>query len=153
MKARCQICGEVYAEVDTETLRHPIRGHMFLSPDPAHEFPEPFAPDLDWEFMRCPYGRIHRPMIEGTGILTEHGMVRIPKDGEPAYLDNGIVDEVDRKTVCDQAMTPSDEDAARMIGQPPITPATKFTCGHCGKSFPTRKGFRGHMLRDHRKKK
>ena len=153
MKARCQLCGEVYAEVDLVTLRHPIKGSMFKSPDPAHEFPEPFAPELDWEYMRCPYGRTHRPMIEGTGILTDQGMIRIPPDGGPSFLDNGVVDEVDRKKICDQAMTPSDEEAARMIGRPIDSKPSTFTCGNCGKVFPTRKGFRGHMLRDHRKKK
>jgi hypothetical protein len=42
MKAICQICGEVFAEVDLNTLRYPVTGAMFNSPDVPHGYPAPF---------------------------------------------------------------------------------------------------------------
>jgi hypothetical protein len=114
MKAICQICGEAYANLDLSTLRYPLTGAMFLSPDTKHGVPAPFDPSLDWEFMRCPFGRIHRPIIEPDAVLTNKGLFRLPEDGGPAFLDPTAPQEIDRSGVGDQVLQVSDEEAERM---------------------------------------
>lgn len=82
----CQICSERIAVVDTERLSYPMIGAMFQSPDPAHGYPDPFAPSLDWEAMRCPYGP-HRPFLRDDQILTPAGLINLPQETQPATLE------------------------------------------------------------------
>ncbi len=70
MKVRCEICLETIAEVELDSLRLPLTGGMFGSPDAEHGFPAPFHPSLYWEVMRCPYAPppSHRPFIDEDAI-------------------------------------------------------------------------------------
>jgi len=124
MKAICQICGELFAEVSIErskggdvipSLRYPLTGAMFGSPDPYHGVPAPFEPSAEWQFMMCPYGRIHRPMVQDDLVRTEQGMVRLPKDGSPAFIDPAAGGEVDRSCLDDATVQVSDEEAERRV--------------------------------------
>jgi hypothetical protein len=124
MKAICQICGELFAEVSIEgskagnaipSLRYPLTGAMFGSPDPYHGVPAPFDPSAEWQFMMCPYGRIHRPMVQDDLVRTEQGMVRLPKDGSPAFIDPAAGGEVDRSCLDDATVLISDEEAERRV--------------------------------------
>ncbi|MFH2075573.1 MAG: C2H2-type zinc finger protein [Pseudomonadota bacterium] len=124
------ICGESiglvgiegFQEIDGETgkvrdilpLRYPFRGSMVGSPDAFHSIPAPFAPEIDFEFARCPYGRIHRPMVLDDAVLTHKGLVRLPKDGSPAYLDKTASTEVDRHSIGDRVIQVPDDVAERM---------------------------------------
>lgn len=72
IKIRCEICSELFAIADTDTLRRPMRGHMFKTIDAWHGVPDPFEPSLDWEAMRCPFGRQHRPFTAEDSVLDEH---------------------------------------------------------------------------------
>jgi hypothetical protein len=132
MRVICQICGEFIAECSIEgvsmtveggpvlvkhtiaPLRYPLSGAMFGSPDPTHAVPAPFDSSLDWEYMRCPYGRIHRPMVKDYLVKTHKGMVRLPKDGSPAFLDPTETGDVDRESVGDRMTTVSDRDAEKI---------------------------------------
>lgn len=125
MRVFCQLCGHEYAEVSLEgrpadgvvraiaPLRYPLSGAMFGSPDPFHGIEPPFDPSLDWETFRCPMGRIHRPMATPDLVLTHKGMVRLPKDGGPAFLDPTARAEVDRESIGDRTIMVSDEEAER----------------------------------------
>lgn len=85
MKARCQICGEWFAEVSTSFLSYPLTGAMFKSKDPFHDFPAPFPPHVTWEDFRCPYGN-HRPLIKDDEIQTDQGLITLKKDGSSAHV-------------------------------------------------------------------
>lgn len=147
MKALCQICGEVYAIVNIDTLRYPLTGAMFGSPDPFHGAPAPFAASLDWTFMRCPYGRIHRPMVQDDIVITDQGVVRLPKDGGAAFIDPTTTAEVDRHSIGDRVIQVSDEDAERVtraaisIGE---SRQPGFVCPTCGKECKNAFGLTGH---------
>ena len=110
-KAICQICGEVFAVVKPYTLSYPLDGGMFLSPDSAHGVAAPFFPGTPWEDFRCPYGRTHRPMVKDNEIWTDEGMLIIPKDGSPSYIDKERSNEVGRESIIDRCTTVSDEEA------------------------------------------
>lgn len=185
MRAFCQICGEFYSEVSIEgvsegggiraiaPLRYPLTGVMFGSSDPFHGVPPPFDPSLTWEFMRCIYGRIHRPMVQDDLILTHKGMVRLPKDGSQAYLDPTASSEVDRDSISDRVMQVPDDVAERMaretIGRQINTdivqsiadeeseseekPKECFQCPACKRSFDTRRQLNGHIGGAHRVKR
>jgi hypothetical protein len=171
MKAKCQICDEFYAEVDLKTLRYPLAGSMFGSPDPVHGFDAPFDPSIEWEYMRCPYGRMHRPMVNDDAVLTEKGLVRLPRDGSPAYIDKDSTGEVDRSCIVDRAIQVPDDVAERMArsaltikSETPIKgihlyevkidpDKSAFICAACGKSFDTKRQLMGHKGGAHRKAK
>ena len=123
MLAVCQICGEVFAEISLEgrldsgiaiaPLRYPMNGTMFGSADPFHGVLPPYALSaaVEWEHMRH-YG-IHRPTINPDEVLTTKGLVKLPKDGAPAYLMNAQPPEMDREKIVDAVVMVSDEDAER----------------------------------------
>ncbi len=183
MKAICQICGEVFAEVVIEgseagvavaPLRYPVNGAMFGSPDPFHGVPAPFDPSAEWQFMMCPYGRIHRPMVQDDLVRTEQGMASLPKDGSPALIDPSAVAEVDRACLSDATVQVSDEEAERRVREGMLTRAAAaaaekqevsapdsggrsdpeggtagcqppdFTCRVCGRSFKSASALKGH---------
>lgn len=125
----CQICNEAIGEVSLEgvstsvpgqqrmvthtiaPLRYPFSGAMVGSPDPVHEVPAPFEASLDWEAARCPYGRTHRAMVEEDLVKTTKGMVRLPRDGGPAFLDGSVTGDIDRATISSNSIRVPDEDA------------------------------------------
>ena len=125
MLAVCQICGEVFAEISLEgrldsgiaiaPLRYPMNGTMFGSADPFHGVLPPYALSaaVEWEHMRH-YG-IHRPTINPDEVLTTKGLVKLPKDGAPAYLMNAQPPEMDREKIADAVVMVSDEDAERQV--------------------------------------
>lgn len=78
LDAICEICGEVYARIDTDNMFNPMRGEAFLSHDEFHGYPPPFQPDQDFETMRCIWGN-HRPFINEGKIKTPQGW-RVFKD-------------------------------------------------------------------------
>lgn len=185
MRAICQICEEFYALVDVDdfvetsgetgltrtvkALRYPLTGEMFGSPDAVHSVPAPFHPSLDFEAMRCPYGRTHRPMVQDDAVLTYKGIVKLPKDGSKAYLDMTSSTEVDRHSIGDRVMQVPDEEAERMAraalvveSKEPIPPLyvyevtvdpekSAWICATCGKSFDKQRSLQGHMM-SHKKK-
>jgi len=88
----CQNCRELIGKVDPEKLSLPLKGYMFESVDDRKHPPFPH-PDVEWEFMRCPYGPRdpnnpnvgHRPFRYPNQILTfEDGLVTI--EGEVNVL-------------------------------------------------------------------
>lgn len=74
LKCKCSICGEIYGAIDILTIRKPLDGSMFLSPDPIHGYPAPWQGDkrMTFNFMQCPYGP-HRPFETEDHILTVKG--------------------------------------------------------------------------------
>jgi hypothetical protein len=54
VRIRCEICQEIIATIDRNTIEAPIEGWMFESPDFIHQIPDPFHHSLTWETMRCP---------------------------------------------------------------------------------------------------
>ena len=117
MKVICQICGEVVAETDMARLSYPLRGGMFSSPDPVHGFPDPFESGLDWEFMRCPYGRTHRPFSLDNVIQTDQGMITLPRGNNAAPSLSEIQTPMNRQEIGDHTTlaTVSDELAGDLV--------------------------------------
>jgi len=74
IRIKCEICSEALGVADTDTLRRPMRGHMFASPDPFHDFPAPFGPHTEWVDMRCKYGN-HRPFLAEDAVMLESGEI------------------------------------------------------------------------------
>ena len=153
MRMICQICDEFVGEVSIEgvrdiaPLRYPFRGSMVGSPDPYHGFPAPFDPSLDWEFMRCPYGRTHRPFIQDDIVKTNKGMIRLPKDGSLSYLDSISADEIDRDSIPDRVIQISEVEAGRVVKQQRQTSEDfPFICLVCGKAFDKKMRLVGHMM-------
>jgi hypothetical protein len=83
-KCKCQICDEIYAEINIEEIKYPLNGSMFKSIDPEHGVPPPFYAGAEFEFMRCPFGQ-HRPMILPNTILLDNGQILNVPDGEPPF--------------------------------------------------------------------
>lgn len=115
-KCICEICGEVYAIVDTDTLYKPMSGKAFKSHDPFHGYPDPFHPEQDFENMRCIWGN-HRPFIEMNRIKTERGY-RVFKD-RPVNMAK------QKKSI---------DNKKKVI----------YQCNVCGKRFRTGGGLAGH---------
>jgi hypothetical protein len=77
---------------DTDTLRRPMRGHMFASPDPFHDFPAPFGPDTEWVDMRCRYGN-HRPFLAEDAVMLESGeMFKVESPDPPKPFEEELTD-------------------------------------------------------------
>lgn len=173
--AICQICGEVYAKVTIHELSYPLQGSMFRSPDRLHGIPDPFIlPGTPWEDFRCPFGRIHRPIVKADRIWTDEGMVVVPKDGSMAYIDYELRNEIDRDSIADRFVQVSDDEAERLArielnkgaqeehgeadredkapadGQP-IEEAAKeekvtgMICTECGRSFKNQQALAAHI--------
>lgn len=113
----CQICTAQIAKLpfilssDGKThklkaigVSYPLTGKMFLSPDPFHEIPPPFLPELDWDNFHCPFGG-HRPMTHRDKILTSEGVLNVPMDGsEPYFTPN--TGELGREAIYDRDQEP-----------------------------------------------
>jgi hypothetical protein len=88
IKVLCEICNEHIAMADTDTLRMPMMGSMFTSPDPFHGVPAPFDPSTPWVHMACPWCR-KRPFMEEDRVLTADGRIKvgaIPPAEEPKEI-------------------------------------------------------------------
>ena len=90
---QCEICLHKLATV--ESLALPLTGAMFSPPDPW--MPPPFAPELDWEWMRCPMcGK--RPFTqEGRFLLYDQGRYLdiaegMHRDPETGMLTGALLD-------------------------------------------------------------
>ena len=71
----CEICGHHVAMVDLHTLGLPILGSMFSSPMPG-QLPDPFPPEVDWEFMFCPMCR-KRPFTRDDRLPLAGGVIDV----------------------------------------------------------------------------
>lgn len=105
----CQVCGEKIGKIDENNISYPIKGSMFLSPDPIHGYPPPFEDDADFESARCPYGRIHRPFFVDNEILTDQGIIKlyVREEGDELKRPDDTYD--------DNTVEISDEEAERMV--------------------------------------
>ena len=128
---QCEICLHKLATV--ETLALPLTGAMFAPPDPW--MPPPFAPELDWEWMRCPMcGK--RPFTqEGRFLLFDQdGYLDIAeglhRDPETGMLTWALLDGAKKPPVDDDTAWPpaheshlaTPEDVAARIPDPIPTP-------------------------------
>ena len=124
MKLICQTCGEHIGNFDPFSLRLPLTGGAFVSPDPLHGVPPPFFEGEDYEHMTCPYGKNHKPFAESDKVLSEVGIVWV-RGNEIVLLPSG---ESDRNTIGAQSASISEEDAERITrerlgtprGAPPV---------------------------------
>ena len=94
---QCPICQEHVANVRLNDVFLPLKGSMFLSPDPAHGFEPPFPPDVGWEFCLCPWGGYsHRGVIdEKTILLQGYGPYEVkPKPEE--VIENGTEERIEK---------------------------------------------------------
>lgn len=151
------ICDEFVGEVSIEgkpgieALHFPFRGSMVGSPDPFHGVPAPFEPSLEWEFLRCPYGRTHKPFVLEDVVKTHKGMVRLPRDGSQAFLDPDAPTEVGRESISDRVEQISDAEAERLVRgaleKPKVDEKSfAFVCPACGKTFDKKNQLTGHMI-------
>jgi len=100
--AVCQVCFEKIAVVDTDELTAPIRGWMFRSKDPAHGHPNPFHDEVEWQFMKCPYGN-HRPFFVDYEVPIDSGVARKPDiinlKSKPVAIEEEVVEAPKPKVV------------------------------------------------------
>ena len=128
IRIKCEICSESLGVADTDTLRRPMRGHMFASPDPFHDFPAPFGPDTEWVDMRCKYGN-HRPFLAEDAVMLESGeMFKVEYPEPPKPLEE-IVEEFNEKFM--------------------IAAGPNWCCTICGKEAKSNAGLSAHMRAAH----
>lgn len=113
LKVYCQICGEFIGKTNTFALAYPMQGSMFTSPDPEHGIPAPFHESFEWADFRCPYGRIHRPSVSDTEIVTEAGTLVLSKSGDPHVI--RATRPLERDSIIDRSESVSDEVAEAII--------------------------------------
>ena len=111
----CEICHEKIAQADLDTMRAPMRGSMFFSPDPFHDFPAPFPPEATWEDMKCPICQ-HRPFIH-------EGRVSVK-----------VMDKDEHEVV----------ESDKLEGDP-VEGAKLYTCLVCNRTFNRPAGLASHM--------
>jgi hypothetical protein len=168
-KAKCQICGEIYALIDIREIKTPIDGSMFHSIDPDRGYDPPFFPDFEWPDMRCPYGP-HQPMILPDRIMIEDlGMLNVPVEGMPYFTSVGP----ERDYIYDRDYIPvapglpreekvTDGKADTQQGQAEVQQSVEGEakevnsecpvnyCCACDKQFKNKAGFRNHMRIKHK---
>ena len=155
----CEICREKVAMADEATLVQPIRGSMFLSPDAWHGVPDPFAPTVDWEFMKCPWC-LNRPFIDPTTVTIHVPGTEAPKVFERYEIPVLAVvekEEIDPLVFdADMACPPVEEPKIEYYGNNPHwgeimkeTQSAVLTCDVCGKVIRG-KGPMGAHMRKHR---
>ena len=104
---QCEICLHKLATV--EELALPLTGAMFLPPDPW--MPPPFAPELDWEWMRCPMCGKRPFTAEGRFLLFDQGRYYdlapgLHRDPETGMLTGALVDRAQMPPVADDVAWP-----------------------------------------------
>jgi hypothetical protein len=110
-----------------------MRGFMFASPDPFHDFPVPFGPDTEWVDMRCKYGN-HRPFLAEDAVMLEDGemfKVEYPDPPKPLEFSKVLEEEADGSLV--------------EVEYPDQPTAQTWTCGICGKEAKSNAGLSAHM--------
>lgn len=173
MKVICQICGEKIGDTHLRDLRYPMTGAMFTTMDPVHQVPPPFHWSLTWEDFRCPYGRMHRPMVVDNQVLTDEGIVVLPRDGDQAYIDPRASTEVGRESIADRVIRISDEDAERIAretikqesgngkaeeeqrkqeDEQSVEGKAEIPCPVCGKGFENELNMKRHQRMAHKAK-
>lgn len=72
--AKCEICSAEIGVFGPDTMRFPMLGNMFESPNPKREIPPPFrgSAAVDWLNMRCPMCN-KRPFLHEHKIMTPDG--------------------------------------------------------------------------------
>jgi DNA-directed RNA polymerase subunit RPC12/RpoP len=119
----CEVCTFQIGFFDPETIELPLVGSMFESMDPKHEFPPPFPPTVDWEFMRCPYCR-KRPFYQQDKVLTPEGIFDVAEKKFSA--DNSKVEKPVQKYV--------KKGESQKLG-------VYWKCTLCGKTYKTLEGY------------
>lgn len=118
VKILCDLCGEHIANADIRNLAMPIRGYMFDSPDPDHGFPDPFIEDdVDWVWMRCPYGRTHRPFLVEGEFTTDRGKYVIGK-GFVDEMEDPDAENIDAKLLALNAKGLKPSEIGKEVGLP-----------------------------------
>jgi hypothetical protein len=119
VRIRCEMCQEIIATIDRNTIEAPIFGSMFESPDTAHGIPAPFHESLEWEAMRCPICRT-RPFIaddpetaviillENHEHITARPKEKLPVDEIREDWDMKAIDETMVETVPEAYIEPKD---------------------------------------------
>lgn len=171
----CSVCRERIARVTpSSTLRYPLVGHMFQSPDPEHGFPAPFPdPNVTWVDMQCPWGP-HRPFFRDDEILTDQGVFTVMRDGSllpeeetpleyrdpgrDCVIDREAMDRLERLIPDDtplmeifQKLTPDDTtiiDHGEKIMIPLNLQSDSMPCPICGK-IVKRMGIGSHKRHNH----
>lgn len=150
----CSVCRERIGKVSSLSLAYPLQGSMIESPDKEHGVPDPFPPEADWEHMLCPMGRNHRPFFDDNKILTDKGMLIIPRDGSEIYLVEPCFD-ADREDIFDRPLYTESEAEQKVRDEmkadaEPVAKAESFMmiCPECGKEV-SRKGMSGHRRFKH----
>jgi hypothetical protein len=129
----CSICKEKIATAKKEDLRPPMMGSMFLSQDEFHGYLPPFAPGLEWEWMKCPHCRWRPfPFPDRLEIATAEEEARGTRT--TYYLPTEAQDEVEA------SIHPALEDKADQEAEIPEEPEEAWedallTCETCGKQY------------------
>jgi hypothetical protein len=154
---KCQYDQEEIAVIDTDTLRYPMAGSMFETPDAFHGVPDPFAPHQPWEDFLCPQGE-HRPGIIDNELLTDVGIIVLPRDGGGFGFED-IIQFTTRDFNRMEAMEAMEAERGRKVREEMGLPALDSpqydypTCPECGKSFDNDRSLKGHIGGAHRRGK
>lgn len=132
-RIRCEICAEIIATIDPDTIKDPFSGRDFGSVDPVHGMPPPWHPDLTWVDMKCPYGP-HRPFLHPGRLLLENG----------EYL------ELNGRGGSPPSSPATDGGEATGLPGPDLAPPSTLTCEICGKECESKAGLAVHMTRKHK---
>lgn len=150
LRVRCQICGMTIAIVDPSALHLPIRGGMFLSPDPAHGIPPPFHPEQIEHFF-CPYGK-HLFQWNPDEIMTNEGIFSLREKmilaRGPEASARESEEAIGRRVRIDMGLLdpdpePEPEEPEEETGE------ALFECPECGESFSTPRKLGAHRFAKH----
>ena len=143
IRIRCELCGETIGTADTDTLRRPMRGSMFASIDPWHDFPAPFESNTEWVGMKCPYGN-HRPFINEDSVLDERmgrWAVEYPEPPKPIMDLPDEIREITGGLIDLGIKFAGKEEIERIKSDPDM----QYTCGICSRSFSKSRFLASHM--------